>query len=164
MNHINHLKVSRVVLELCETYQKMYVFSLPGLHAALGASEARSAGAAALVQGTIEALPSTLLPEVQVLAVGASTTFHLGVLIFILCHQGIMVVSSHGAGSVPGCNLQPRRNRPPPRPPRWSPACPLSRRQPRSRSPRSTEISWRTKRRVLEKVPKHCCQKVQLSV
>ena len=64
----------------------------PCLHAALGASEACSAGTAALVQWRVEALPSAFLPEVQVLAVGACATFHIGFLIFVLFHQSIMVV------------------------------------------------------------------------
>ena len=73
---INHLKVSRCSnSEHIKQKNTKDVFFLPGLHATLGASEARSTGAAALVQWTIEALPSTFLPEVQVLAVGASTTW-----------------------------------------------------------------------------------------
>ena len=90
---INHAKV----VQLSKTNQTNEILPplkalKPCLHAALGASEACSAGTAALVQWRVEALPSAFLPEVQVLAVGACATFHIGFLIFVLFHQSIMVV------------------------------------------------------------------------
>ena len=90
---INHAKV----VQLSKTNQTNEILPplkalKPCLHAALGASEACSAGTAALVQWTVEALPSAFLPEVQVLAVGACATFHIGFLIFVLFHQSITVV------------------------------------------------------------------------
>ena len=86
-----HALVTRALYQVSHTGGTAIRVTLTG-HAALGAREACSTGAATLVQCTVKGLPSTMLPHTEVLLIGAGTTFYADLLIFILFHQSIMVV------------------------------------------------------------------------